>query len=156
MIPRFKVAIVGAGPAGLSCAAHAAELRAPHVLLEASSRPAHTLYRYQKGKHVMAEPGVLPLRSALPFSAGKREDILAQWFADIRKHKINLRLNAAVVGLAGERGAFELTAADGRTYAAEQCSPSGRKAICAGWIFPETISLECSISSMIPKLMRTR
>src|SRR3954454_13630763 len=40
-------------------------------------------------------------------------------FADIRKHKINLRLNAPVVALTGERGAFEVTTADGRTIAAE-------------------------------------
>jgi thioredoxin reductase len=119
MSNRFNVAIVGAGPAGLSCAARASELGASHVLLEASSRPAHTIYRYQKGKHVMAEPGVLPLRSALPFAAGKRENILGQWYADIRKLGINLRLNAPMVALSGQRGAFEITAADGRTFEAE-------------------------------------
>src|SRR5689334_15078186 len=67
----------------------------------------------------MAEPGVLPLRSALPFAAGKRENILGQRYADIRKLGINIRLNAPVVALAGQRGAFELTTADGRTFEAE-------------------------------------
>jgi thioredoxin reductase/CRP-like cAMP-binding protein/Fe-S-cluster-containing hydrogenase component 2 len=115
----FKVAIVGAGPGGLSCAARASELGVSHVLLEASNRPAHTIYRYQKGKHVMAEPSVLPLRSALPFAAAKREEILTQWFADIRKYRINLQLSAQIVAVAGQRGAFQLTTADGRAFEAE-------------------------------------
>ena len=52
MSEKFKIAVVGAGPAGLSCAAHAAELGVAHVLLEAQNHPSHTIYQYQKGKHV--------------------------------------------------------------------------------------------------------
>ena len=37
---------------------------------------ANTIQKYQKGKHVMAEPGILPLRSPIAFEAGKREAIL--------------------------------------------------------------------------------
>ncbi|MEO8631524.1 MAG: cyclic nucleotide-binding domain-containing protein, partial [Betaproteobacteria bacterium] len=119
MTKRFTVAIVGAGPAGLSCAARAAQLRMSHVLLEASSRPANTIYRYQKGKHVMAEPAVLPLRSPLPFAAGKREEILAQWYADVRKYRVNLQLNAQLTQIRGRRGNFKLLTADGRVIEAE-------------------------------------
>ena len=35
MSNTVRVAIVGSGPSGLSCAAHAAERKVPHVLLEA-------------------------------------------------------------------------------------------------------------------------
>ena len=59
MSDSFRIAIIGSGPSGLSCAAHAAELGIPHVLLEAEDHPSHTIFRYQKGKHVMAEPGIL-------------------------------------------------------------------------------------------------
>ena len=31
---------------------------------------ADTIQSYQKGKHVMAEPGILPLRSDVPFEQG--------------------------------------------------------------------------------------
>jgi flavin-dependent dehydrogenase len=65
----FRIAIVGAGPGGLSAASRAAELGVSHVLLEQSAAHANTIQRYQKGKHVMAEPNVLPLRSPLPFAA---------------------------------------------------------------------------------------
>jgi flavin-dependent dehydrogenase len=74
---RVRIAIVGSGPSGLSCAAHAAELNVTHVLLEAEEHPSHTIFRYQKGKHVMAGAGILPLRSPLTFGAGKREAVLA-------------------------------------------------------------------------------
>ena len=72
----YDIGIVGSGPAGLSAAAHAAGLGIPHVLLESESHVSNTIHKYQKGKHVMAEPQILPLRSALPFAAGKREAVL--------------------------------------------------------------------------------
>ena len=56
MADRFEIAIVGSGPSGLSAAAHAAELGVAHVLLESERHPADTIYKYQKGKYVMAEP----------------------------------------------------------------------------------------------------
>ena len=59
----YDIAVLGAGPGGLSAAAHAAELGVAHILLESSPKIANTIQKYQKGKHVMAEPGILPLRS---------------------------------------------------------------------------------------------
>ena len=76
---RYKVAVVGSGPAGLSAAAPRG--RARRVRTCCSSREQHLRTRsskYQKGKHVMAEPSVLPLRSPVSFAAGKREEILEQ------------------------------------------------------------------------------
>jgi len=63
----FDVVIIGSGPAGLSAAAHAAAMNLSYLLLEATEAPANTSQRYQKGKHVMAEPAVVPLRSDLQF-----------------------------------------------------------------------------------------
>ena len=119
MSERYKIAVIGAGPSGLSCAAHAAELGVSHILLEAEQHPAHTIFQYQKGKYVMAEPSILPLRSPMPFAAGKRETILANWNAEVRNRNINLRLDARITGITGNQGAFTLEAATGETYAAE-------------------------------------
>ncbi|MGZ4994855.1 MAG: FAD-binding protein, partial [Methylobacter sp.] len=52
----YRVAIVGAGPAGLSAAIRAAETGLSHILLEAESHLSNTIHRFQKGKYVMAEP----------------------------------------------------------------------------------------------------
>src|SRR5215204_6555989 len=76
---RVQVAIVGSGPAGLSAAAHAAKLGLSHVLIEKSDHLCDTIFKYQKGKHVMATPSNLVLRADLGFEAGKREVVLGTW-----------------------------------------------------------------------------
>ena len=86
----FKIAIVGSGPAGLSAAARAAQTGVSHVLLEAEAHLSNTIYLYQKGKHVMDEPDVLPLRSPLDFVAGSREDVLGTWDKGILDTKTNV------------------------------------------------------------------
>ena len=54
MSERFKVAIIGSGPGGLSAAGHAAAQQIPHILIEKTSHLANTIQQYQKGKLVLA------------------------------------------------------------------------------------------------------
>ena len=115
----FKIAIVGSGPSGLSAAAHAAELGVSHVLLETENHAADTIYKYQKGKYVMAEPSVLPLRSPMSFEAGTREAILTTWDNEIAKYRVNLRFGAQVGAIDGAKGAFKLKLSDGSGIEAE-------------------------------------
>ena len=103
-----KIAVVGSGPGGLSCAARAAHRGVSHVLLESESHLSHTIFRYQKGKHVMAEPAILPLRSDLSFAAGKRERILQTWDEQVAALGVVVRHRATVVSITGTRGAFVL------------------------------------------------
>ena len=105
---RVKVAIVGSGPAGLSAAARAAVLGLSHVLIEKTGHLSDTIYKYQKGKHVMATPSNLVLRSDLDFDAGKREAILETWDRQIAAGKINVLLDAEVTAIAGEKGDFTI------------------------------------------------
>jgi len=90
-----------------------------HVLLEAEQHPADTIFKYQKGKFVMAEPSILPLRSPFSFEAGSRETILGKWDEELAKYKVNLRRGAQVTAIAGQKGAFVLTLADRSTVNAE-------------------------------------
>jgi len=126
MADKFQVVIVGAGPAGLSAAARAAELDSKHgrarpsyLLLDGFGLPAKTIQRYQKGKPVMDEPGYLDIRSDLRFSAGTREQVLAGWVEDIRRLRINARLSATVSQISGQRGEFRVALGDGTVYTAE-------------------------------------
>ncbi len=116
---RFKVAIVGSGPGGLSAAAHAAELGVSHILLEGAAAHANTIQRYQKGKFVMAEPGYLPLRSPIEFREGKREELLSWWLDGLNKYKVNVRYGSEVTRIKGKQGEFALTLANGETVEAE-------------------------------------
>src|SRR5205814_1245374 len=112
----LQLGIIGSGPAGLSAAAHAAELGVSHVLLEAQAHPSNTIHKYQKGKHVMAEPQILPLRSALGFAAGKRETVLDTWTRQLAERKVNIRYNSEVTGVSGKDGSWELKTPSGETF----------------------------------------
>ena len=119
MSARVRIAIVGSGPAGLSAAARAAELGISHVLLEKADHLCDTIYKYQKGKHVMATPAMLVLRSDLAFDAGKREGILGTWDSQAAERKINVRRDSDVTAITGEKGSFTLALKDGDTVEAE-------------------------------------
>ena len=117
MPERVRIAIVGSGPAGLSAAARAAARGMTHLLLEKADHLSDTIYKYQKGKHVMATPAQLVLRSDMPFEAGKRETVLGAW--DAAAESVSVRRNAEVRAIEGEKGAFTLKLADGSAVEAE-------------------------------------
>jgi thioredoxin reductase/Fe-S-cluster-containing dehydrogenase component/CRP-like cAMP-binding protein len=104
----FDLVIVGAGPGGLSAAAHASQQGMSHVLLEAGGAHANTIQQYQQHKHVMAEPSVLPLRSDMEFAAGRRESILESWERGIERASINIKYRSEVTSIRGSRGNFEV------------------------------------------------
>jgi thioredoxin reductase/Fe-S-cluster-containing dehydrogenase component/CRP-like cAMP-binding protein len=104
----YELAVVGAGPGGLSAAARAAEQSLSHVLLESAEKHANTVQQYQHHKHVMAEPSVLPLRSDVAFTAGRREEILEAWQRAIETSGINVRYRSEVTAIEGAKGDFTL------------------------------------------------
>ena len=125
-IGHFRTVIVGAGPAGLSAAARAAAIDADnrttapsYVLLEGFALPAKTIQRYQKGKHVMAEPGYLALRSDFGFAAGRREVVLEGWVKDLEQRKVNVRFSSEVMTISGSPGRFRLGLSSGDALSAE-------------------------------------
>ncbi|CAM3975018.1 Oxidoreductase [Novosphingobium lubricantis] len=97
----FKVAIIGSGPAGMSAASRAAQLGLGHVLLEKTDHLSDTIFKYQKGKHVMATPSQLILRSDQEFDAGKKEDILDKWNERTAALGVNVKFNADVKAIRG-------------------------------------------------------
>ena len=109
----FRIVIVGSGPSGLSAAAHAAARGISHVLLEKTDHLSDTIYRYQKGKHVMATPSQLVLRSDCDFAAGKRETVLARWNADAEKAGVNVRYMAEAKAITGAKGDFSIALTNG-------------------------------------------
>jgi len=126
LMEKFCIAIVGAGPAGMSAAARAAQrdrvkqqATPSYVLLEGFAALAKTIQRYQKGKHVMAEPGFLDLRSDVRFAAGTREQLLANWREDLARTQVNIRYQSDVKKITGAQGNFVLQLASGDAINAE-------------------------------------
>src|SRR5690554_185072 len=97
----------------MSAAGRAAQLKLSHVLLEKTDHLSDTIFKYQKGKHVMATLSQLVLRSDMEFDAGKREAILETWDAQTDACGVNVRYNAEPVKLEGEEGSFTITLKDG-------------------------------------------
>ncbi len=97
----------------MSAAGRAAQLKLSHVLLEKTDHLSDTIFKYQKGKHVMATPSQLVLRSDMEFDAGKREAILETWDAQTDACGVNVRYNAEPVKIEGEEGNFTITLKDG-------------------------------------------
>jgi CRP-like cAMP-binding protein/thioredoxin reductase/Pyruvate/2-oxoacid:ferredoxin oxidoreductase delta subunit len=116
---HYTVAIVGSGPGGLSAAGHAAELGMSHILLERTDHASDTIFKYQKGKYVMATPDVLPLRSPFGFQAATREEILGVWDKNLADYKVNVAYKNEVVSIKGKKGEFRLRTAGGDEITAE-------------------------------------
>jgi thioredoxin reductase/CRP-like cAMP-binding protein/Fe-S-cluster-containing hydrogenase component 2 len=110
----FEVVVIGAGPAGIAAASNAARHGLPHVLLE-KARLANTIFEYQKGKHVMAEPRKLPLRAHVAFAEGRRETLLAGWAAAIESNGVNM-WPADVRAIRKEGDVFTVSHDQGETY----------------------------------------
>jgi cGMP-dependent protein kinase 2 len=115
----YRIAIVGSGPAGLSAASRAAKLGLSHILLEKTDHLSDTIFKYQKGKHVMATPSQLVLRSDVDFAAGKREAILDIWDEQTVGNSVTVRKNAEVKAITGTKGDFTLDLWRGETLRAE-------------------------------------
>ena len=115
----FRIAIIGSGPAGISAASRAAKLGISHVLIEKTDHLSDTIYKYQKGKHVMATPSQLVLRSEVDFAAGKRELVLDIWDEQTLSNKVLVRKNAEVSTINGEKGGFQIELSNGEVLAAE-------------------------------------
>ncbi len=97
----MRIAIIGSGPAGLSAAARAAQLGLSHVLIEKTDHLSDTIFKYQKGKHIMATPSQLVLRSDVDFEAGKREAILNIWDEQTAANKVSVKYKAEVTSIEG-------------------------------------------------------
>jgi cGMP-dependent protein kinase 2 len=103
----------------MSAAAHAAQTGTKHILLERTAHFSDTIFKFQKRKHVMATPEMLPLRSDLAFKAASREEVIEGWTKGAQAAQANVLHNAEVTAIKGRRGNFELTLAGGTNLTAE-------------------------------------
>lgn len=108
MDSAFDLVIVGAGPAGLSAALNAQRNNLNYILLEKTDHLADTIFCYQKKKHVMAEPTVIPLRGQLWMEPAVREDILDHWAEAAKKIGVRAAFNEAATELRKENGSFQI------------------------------------------------
>jgi thioredoxin reductase/CRP-like cAMP-binding protein/Fe-S-cluster-containing hydrogenase component 2 len=108
----YDLVIVGAGPAGLSAACHAKKNGLKVLVLE-KGELANTIHDYQKGKHVMAEPNMIPLRSDVPFQPGTREFLLKTWTETVQAAGVTIQRPEEVKSLVKSGGEFTIKTSRG-------------------------------------------
>ncbi|HTQ41494.1 MAG TPA: NAD(P)-binding domain-containing protein [Polyangiaceae bacterium] len=100
---RVDLAVVGAGPAGLSAALRAKELGLACVVLE-QSRLAASIRSFPRGKIVHDPPIDMPLEGQLWLRESTKEELVAQWTRIVRTHRIDVREDHRVVAIGREEG----------------------------------------------------
>ena len=106
------LAIVGAGPAGLSAALTAIQRKLDYVLLE-ELEVGGTILHYPRRKLVMTQPVEIPLYGWLKEEEYSKEFLLESWQKIVARFKVNLRTNEKVEGVKKNGDFFELHTAKG-------------------------------------------
>jgi thioredoxin reductase (NADPH) len=107
----YDVAIVGAGPAGLTAAALARERGLSSVLLEQESDLGGTILHYPRRKLVLVQQLDLPFVGRLKEGEYQKEDLLELLQQLTRQARLNVRYDAKVTSVTRPNGHFEVRAA---------------------------------------------
>jgi NosR/NirI family nitrous oxide reductase transcriptional regulator len=101
------IAVIGAGAAGLACAARA-QARGLSVVVLEGQELAQTVVAMTKGKRIFDEPLSTKNESDLWLGETTREELLDRWRAFVRERAIDVRAGAKVLDVKTSNGAFEL------------------------------------------------
>jgi len=102
----YDVAIVGAGPAGLTAAALARERGLSSVLLEQESDLGGTILHYPRRKLVLVQSLQMPFLGSLKEGEYEKEDLLETFQELTQRARLNIRFGARVTGVTRPNGHF--------------------------------------------------
>jgi thioredoxin reductase/ferredoxin len=108
---ELDVAIIGAGPAGLSASLRAAELGLAYVTLEQGAFAA-SIRNFPRNKLVFDQPIQLPLEGDLWLREATKEELLAQWTRIVRSRRLLIRERHRVVDVTRDGEGFRITCAE--------------------------------------------
>ncbi|HED67068.1 MAG TPA: FAD-binding protein [Planctomycetes bacterium] len=119
--------VVGAGPAGLSCALEAQSHGLSTVVLEQESLGG-TVASYPRRKLVMTRPVVLPVRRRLDRSEYRKEDLMRIWEEVVEESGLPVRTGVRFQeARRGSDGVFEVRTEQGIVRARHVCLALGRR-----------------------------
>ncbi len=106
---QLDILIVGAGPAGISAALAAKEMKLSYQLLEQDT-VGGTIAHYPRGKVVMTAPAKLPILGEFHFGETSKEKLMSFWTDTIDKTELNIRTGARVESIETIDGGFQVQA----------------------------------------------
>jgi thioredoxin reductase/NAD-dependent dihydropyrimidine dehydrogenase PreA subunit len=111
----LDVAIVGAGPAGLTAAAAAREHGLSHVVLEQEGDLGGTIFHYPRRKLVLVQAVDVPILGRLREGEYAKEDLLGLLQDMCRRGEIRIRFGERVLGLERAGGEIAVRSTSGVT-----------------------------------------
>ncbi len=102
----YDIAIIGAGPAGLTAAALARERGLSAVLLEQEPDLGGTILHYPRRKLVLVQALEVPFLGALKEGEYEKEDLLATFQELTQRAQLNIRFGAKVTAVTRPNGHF--------------------------------------------------
>ena len=108
----YDVAIVGAGPAGLTAAALAREHRLSAVVLEQEADLGGTIYHYPRRKLVLVQALEVPFLGRLREGEYSKEDLLERFEGLTQRARLNVRFRQKVLNVTRTNGHFALRTAN--------------------------------------------
>jgi thioredoxin reductase (NADPH) len=108
--PVYDVAIIGAGPAGLSASLAAQQYGLKYLTLE-QGEIAATIRQYPRQKFLMAEPIEIPLYGNLYVGDGSKEALLSVWETIIANTGVKVNTNERVDSVQKNSAGFHVTTA---------------------------------------------
>jgi putative YpdA family bacillithiol system oxidoreductase len=122
----LDVAIVGAGPAGLSAALEAKRCGLSYVVLEQGT-VADTIRKYPRHKFLLQEPVHIPLYGELWVADASKETLIAAWESIVRSTELDIRTFHRVENVYQAPPFFDLATAQGTFRARRVVLAMGRR-----------------------------
>jgi putative YpdA family bacillithiol system oxidoreductase len=113
---RYNVAIIGAGPAGLSASLTAQQYGLRYLTLE-QGEVASTIRQYPRQKFLMAEPIDIPLYGSLYVGDGTKESLLEVWESIVKNTGVQIKTNERLEGAQRNGTGFWVTSSKNRYHA---------------------------------------
>jgi len=121
----LDVAIVGAGPAGISASLQAMKLKLSHVTLEQDDFGGAAL-NYPRQKLVMTQPMDIPLYGKVKFREIIKEDLLSLWGEVIQKTGLEINIKEKVESVERQNGFFRIQSSQKEYFAKNVVLAIGR------------------------------
>lgn len=124
----YDIAIIGAGPAGISVAREAQKKGLSYIIIEASEKPFETIRNFPKGKAMIYEPTGEKQKSELNLQGKKKEDLLQYLDTKVQEFNLQIQTGTRVKKISSEYRGVQKIFLGKKSVGAVPCAcPANRK-----------------------------